>query len=38
LVGDARLAAKGLGWKAKIVGTDVARRMARADFEALAIC
>ena len=35
LVGDARLAKKELGWKPKTIGTAVARRMARADFEAL---
>ncbi|HEY8994242.1 MAG TPA: GDP-mannose 4,6-dehydratase [Lacunisphaera sp.] len=34
LVGDARLAKKMLGWTASTVGTVVARRMARADFEA----
>lgn len=35
LVGDARLARKTLGWKPATAGIAVARRMARADFEAL---
>jgi GDP-D-mannose dehydratase len=35
LVGDARLAKKVLGWKPKTIGTSVARKMVRADFEAL---
>jgi GDPmannose 4,6-dehydratase len=33
LVGDASLASKALGWVPQITGTDVARRMARADHE-----
>jgi GDPmannose 4,6-dehydratase len=36
LVGDARLAQEVLGWKARTVGTEVARMMVRADFEAVA--
>ncbi len=35
LVGDATLARKELGWSAQTAGTDVARIMARADFEAV---
>jgi len=35
LVGDASLAKKVLGWAPTIVGTEVARRMARADWDAL---
>ena len=36
LVGDATLARKSLGWAPQITGTEVARRMAREDFAALA--
>lgn len=35
LVGDANLAQKKLGWRAQTAGADVARLMARADFDAL---
>ena len=37
LVGDARQAKKILSWKAKTVGTDVARLMARADYDSLGL-
>lgn len=35
LVGDARLARKVLGWRAKVAGGDVARLMTQADYAAL---
>jgi len=35
LVGDARLARKRLRWRPRTGGTEVARRMARADYDAL---
>jgi len=35
LVGDARLAKKALGWRARVAGKDVARLMAQADYAAL---
>src|SRR6478736_3151431 len=35
LVGDARLAQKSLGWRARVAGKDVARLMAQADYAAL---
>lgn len=35
LVGDARLAKKVLGWRARVSGKDVARLMAQADYAAL---
>ncbi|AOS45902.1 GDP-mannose 4,6-dehydratase [Lacunisphaera limnophila] len=37
LVGDARVAKKVLGWKAKTAGADVARAMARADAAGLLV-
>ena len=36
LVGDARLAKKALGWRARVAGKDVARLMTQADYAALA--
>ncbi len=35
LVGDARLAKKALGWRARVAGQDVARLMAQADYASL---